>query len=115
MNLKLKNPDWETLQLRDFALENNELFDGIPRSRRVKREYIKQGYDQQMSLYGVVSEKEKGDFHYKRIEILSDKPFTDELLKLVYYFFKEFIPPESYTIWILDSANERIRPVGEFV
>ncbi len=114
MSLVIKNEEWRNLFLYDFAKAQGELYFDLPLSRRLKREWIKKGYDQQMSLYGVVFDQQKDELQYRRIEILSDGPFTKELFSLIYWFFKDLIPPKSYTIWILNHKTQEVKQVGEY-
>ncbi|GAG68339.1 unnamed protein product [marine sediment metagenome] len=103
MSLKIRNEEYKTLFLHDFAKSQGELYDELPSSRRLKREWIKKGYNQQMSLYGVIFDQEIDDRSYKRIELLSNTPFTKEMFHLIRWFFQSFIPMKSYTIWIYDK------------
>ena len=98
--------------LSSFLDFNHELFDGHITSRQVKREWIKQGYTEQMSIYGVVNDAELDDKRYKRIEVLSNKPYDRRLMKTLYYYFMDFIPLESYSIWIYDLGRDALSLVG---
>lgn len=92
----------------------NQIYTDIPQSRRLKRKYIKEGYDQQISFYGVIKNKEKDDREYRRIEILSNIFMTRELIDKLYYWFHEMIPPRPYTIWIYDVLKDSVAQVGAF-
>lgn len=85
------------------------------RSRRVKREWIERGFDEQMSLYGALHDPEIEKDFYLRIEILSDVPYTSEIVQSLYYFFQTVLPPMAkYTIWVYDGAREGVKLVGSF-
>ncbi|GAH60530.1 unnamed protein product [marine sediment metagenome] len=94
--------------LSSFLDFNHELFDDHITSRQVKREWIKQGYTEQLSLYGVVRDDELDSRKYKRIEVLSNKPYDRRLIETLYYYFMGFIPLEYYSIWIYDHARDSI-------
>lgn len=108
MSVKVTNPEWRGLFLRDFADIQNGLYENIPSSRWVKRQLIKEGYSHQLSMYGIVSEKENDESHFKRIEVLSNTPYTGDLIFLLYEFFKDMIVPDSYTIWRYDKDREAV-------
>lgn len=83
-------------------------------SRRLKREWIKRGYTHQISFYGILTDKEKGESNYSRIEVLAEAPFGYEATFLLYHFFKELKPTDSYTIWVYSPAHEGVQMVGRF-
>lgn len=83
-------------------------------AKTTKRHWIKQGYDQQMSLYGVVTDHELGESGYKRIEILSNTPYTERIVHEIYYFFLYFKPAHPYTIFIYDKDRDSVREVGRY-
>ena len=83
-------------------------------SRRVKRQWIKEGYSHQMSLYGVAFDTETGGKGYKRIEILSNRPWTQHIVLAIYDWFSYMIPGSPYTIWIYDGPRDSISIVGRY-
>jgi len=83
-------------------------------SRTVKRKWIKEGYSHQMSLYGVLTNRDDKTSERRRIEILGDVPFTKETILLIGQAFEYLKPPFKYTIWLFDSKNNGIRMVGSF-
>ena len=83
-------------------------------AKSVKREWIKKGYDQQLSLYGVVTDGEEDESGYKRIEILSDALYSERIVALVFQFFEYFKPESPYTIWIYDESRDSMRQVGAY-
>lgn len=84
-------------------------------SRRVKREYIKKGYNRQLSLYGVLTDKETGLSEYRRIEVLSNVDYNERLVALLYDFYNKLKTPEVYTIWIYDKDRKSVKEVGSYV
>ncbi len=83
-------------------------------AKTLKRHWIKEGYDQQMSLYGVVTNEALDESGYKRIEILSNTNYTEKIISLIYYFFRYFKPEAPYTLWIYDEALESIKEIGAY-
>jgi len=75
-------------------------------SRTLKRQLIKRGYTWQISLYGVQTNTATKKSEYRRIEILSNKPYTRNTLVLIYGFFGEFIPPYKYSIWTYNASTD---------
>jgi len=102
--------DWLSL----FDADEIRRIDESGAAKRVKRHWIKQGYDQQFSLYGVVTDGETGESGYKRIEILSDALLTERVIALIYHFFDYFKPESPYTIWIYDVSRDSIKQVGAY-
>lgn len=83
-------------------------------AKRVKREWIKKGYDQQMSLYGVLTDSLQDESGYCRIEILSNVLYSEKIVFLIYQFFLDFKPARPYTIWIFDREREALSQVGRY-
>jgi hypothetical protein len=83
-------------------------------SRTVKREWIKKGYVNQMSLYGVLTNTETKASEYRRIEILSNIPFTMEIVKLAADGIEYLKPPYKYSIWIYDKTMDGIKMVAHY-
>lgn len=100
--------------LGQFDADEIKRIDASGGARRVKRKWIKDGYDQQFSLYGVVTDAETGESGYKRIEILSNTLLTERVLLNIHAFFEYFKPESPYTIWIYDEARESIKQVGAY-
>lgn len=83
-------------------------------SRTLKRQLIKQGYQYQMSFYGALTSTEKQETQYRRIEMLSNTPYTERLIFLLYEFFKEYKNPFTYSIWIYDKQQDAIKLVAKY-
>lgn len=83
-------------------------------AKSIKRRWIKEGYDAQLSLYGVLTDKTISENHYSRIEVLSNVPYNERTVALLYEFFKELKPPTSYSIWIYDAERDSVRQVGKY-
>ncbi|GAH02983.1 unnamed protein product [marine sediment metagenome] len=67
-----------------------------------------------MSLYGVLHDDEKDEDHYCRIEVLSDAPFKEKDVALIYDFFQMIKPTTAYSIWIYKNKTEEIKNVGRY-
>lgn len=98
--------DFNAQQIKDIADSAG--------SRRVKRHWIKEGYSHQMSLYGVVTNHETGESSYKRIEILSNTPWTERIMALLYEWFSYMVPASPYTLWVYDVGRDSFKIVGEY-
>lgn len=83
-------------------------------SRRKKREYIKQGYNITLSLYGAFTDKETNESRGIRIEILSNTPYTDQTTHQILSFFEHVHPTSKYTIWIHDKTRKALKCVGRW-
>jgi hypothetical protein len=83
-------------------------------ARTTKREYIKKGYEHQFSLYGVTTDRATKLSEYRRIEVLSNTPYTQEVFIDLYEFFNMVIPPSKYSIWIYDGKSKALKSVGVF-
>ena len=83
-------------------------------SRTVKREWIKKGYANQMSLYGVLTNQDTEASEFRRIEILSDVPFTLEIVKGVSESLEYLKPPFKYTIWLYNHREDGIKMVAHY-
>lgn len=83
-------------------------------AKAIKRRWIKEGYDAQISLYGVITDKTSDESHYSRIEVLSDAPYTERTVALLYDFFRELKPPTSYSIWIYSKERDSVKQVGKY-
>lgn len=83
-------------------------------AKSIKRRWIKEGYDQGMSLYGVVTDLETKVSHYCRIEVLSNAEYNERVVALLYDFFKELKPPTSYSIWIYNADKDSVKQVGKY-
>lgn len=102
------------LHLEDIDPEGLKRISNSPSSRSIKRAYIKQGYDQQMSFYGTLFNKETGKLHHCRIEVLSDVTYTERIVFLIYETFKTLKPPYNYTIWIYNHEKDSIQQVAKY-
>lgn len=83
-------------------------------ARQLKREYIKQGYTNQISLYGALKDNETKNSHGVRIEILSNQHITETLMFYLYEFFDIMKPHWSLSIWIYDQFRESVKLVGKY-
>ena len=90
------------------------IYTDLPESRRIKRELIKKGYDQQISFYGVVTKKETEESEFKRIEVLANKQFTQLLVSQLFHWFKQYPPLDYYSIWKYDKDRKGIKLVRGF-
>lgn len=83
-------------------------------SRTIKRRWIKEGYSHQLSFYGVVTLTEKGESSYKRIEVLSNTPWTERIVTLLHEWFSYMVPGSPYTLWVYDVTRDSFKIVGEY-
>lgn len=83
-------------------------------AKSVKRRWIKKGFDKGLSLYGVITNKETDESYYSRIEVLSNTPYTERIIALLYDFLKELKPPTSYSIWVYDFKRDKVKQVGKY-
>jgi hypothetical protein len=83
-------------------------------SRVVKRKWIKLGFSHQMSIYGALAIKDQDRHEGRRIEILSNQPYTEKIIYQVYEFFLSIPPIARYTIWIFNANQEGLRMVGRY-
>lgn len=83
-------------------------------AKNVKRKWVKRGYQFQISLYGVLTDRETGESGYSRIEILSDTPFDPETVFHIYTFFFDFKPTRPYSIWIYSKHLDSVKLVGRY-
>lgn len=83
-------------------------------SRVVKRKWIKLGFSHQMSLYGALAIRDQDRHEGRRIEVLSNQPYTERIVHLLYEFFREIPPLARYTIWIYNANQEGLRMVGRY-
>ena len=102
--------DW----LSEFDAEEIRRIHESGAAKSVKREWITSGYDQQMSLYGVVYDASTDEAGYKRIEILSDTLFDSRIVALIFEFFQYFKPESPYTIWIYSKERDSIKQAGAY-
>lgn len=102
------------LFLEEITDKWTQIYTDLPESRRVKRTWIKRGYPHQASFYGVISEKENEDSQFRRIEVLSNTPYTQQIIESLYHWFEAFIVPVSYSIWIYNKNKRGIALVGKF-
>lgn len=99
-----------------YRIDSEELkrIDASGSSRRVKREYLKKGYNIAMSLYGAFTNKETNESRGLRIEILSNTPYTDRITLMILSFFEHIHPVSKYTIWIYDKTLDALKCVGRY-
>ena len=83
-------------------------------AKRVKREWIKKGYEHQLSLYGALTNRETEETGYSRIEVLMNVPWSYRSVHLIYDFFQALKPPSPYSIWIYDHERDSVRQVGSY-
>jgi len=83
-------------------------------SRYIKRRWIKRGYTQQLSLYAVVKNLDTEENHYRRVEILSNTPFTCPIVMYVYEFFEKSLPPYAYSIWLYNKERMALGMVAKY-
>ena len=58
--------------LNEFIESWSEIYTDIPDSRRVKRHWIKEGFDNQISFYGVLTSRGTGESEFMRAEVLAN-------------------------------------------
>lgn len=99
-----------------YRIDAEELkkIDKLGSSRRMKRIYIKQGYNITMSLYGAFTDTETNKSFGIRIEILSNTPYTDRITHMILSFFEHIHPKSNYTIWIYDKDKDALKCVGRY-
>lgn len=85
-----------------------------PKSRKVKREWIKRGYEHQLSFYGAIHDNQKKDYEGRRIEVLSNVQYNPENLKFIMGLFDVYIPKHRYVILTYDGKENQINLVGVF-
>jgi hypothetical protein len=83
-------------------------------SRRLKREWIEQGYIHQLSFYGALRRKKGGDAWGVRIEVHSRTPYTQDDITGLYDLFTMATPPYAYSIWVFDSDPWRLKLAGKY-
>lgn len=83
-------------------------------AKSVKRQYIKEGYEYQLSFYGVLANSETGEKGYCRIEVLSNTPYDERIVALIYEFFYDFKPSRPYSIWIYNKDRDSVKVVGRY-
>lgn len=97
-----------------FNFEEIKDFFGPPASRTLKRRLIKLGFNQQLSIYGVLTDDESKESEYRRIEVLSNIRYDQRIVTLIYSMFLDLKPPGKYTIWIYDKERDSIKQAGRF-
>lgn len=83
-------------------------------SRSVKRKWIKLGFSHQMSLYGALAFRAQDRHEGRRVEVLSNQPYTEKIVHQLYEFFRLIPPLARYTIWIYNANQEGLRMVGRY-
>lgn len=83
-------------------------------SRHIKRKWIKRGYTRQISLYGAIYNHDDDKHYYRRYEVLSNVPYTQRLIYILYEFFEVTLPPYAYSIWIYDQSKESVGLVAYY-
>jgi len=108
------NPDGSDRWIVAFDAQQIKEIAESASSRTTKRRWIKEGYSHQLSLYGVNTDSEKGESSYKRIEVLSNTPWTERIVALLYEWFNYMVPGAAYTLWIYDVTRDSFKIVGEY-
>lgn len=80
----------------------------------IKRQLIKLGFIYQLSLYGVMQNKETKAVSYRRIDVLIDEPVTHEIFTRIYDFFQVIKPPAKYSIWAYSDETKQLKEVEFF-
>lgn len=83
-------------------------------SRQLKREWIKKGFSNQMSLYGAIYSEDEDRFEGRRIEILGDQAWNKRTLKAVADSFNEHLPHFKYSIWLFTNKTLRLKLLGGY-
>jgi len=87
---------------------------GREEARRLKRQWILRGYRHQISFYGVVESTDQEPSQYRRIEVLSNVAYDEEIMRFLYEFFSEIMLLKTYTLFALDGVNGDLKPIGDF-
>lgn len=83
-------------------------------ARALKRQLILTGYKHQISFYGLVETAKGRDMSYRRIEIMSNTPITEDLMYFLYEFFEEIIPLKIYSIFRFNGVTNELLIAGDF-
>jgi len=99
-----------------YRIDSKELkrIDKAGNSKRVKRHYLKKGYKYALSLYGAFTNKDTDENRGIRIEILSNKLYTDRITNMILSLFEHIHPVSKYTIWIYDKDKDAVKCVGRY-
>jgi len=93
------------------AIENILGIDRIAKSKLLKREAIEAGYIHQISFYGLLTNVTTLTKDYRRIDVLSNTPFTQSLFARLHSYFSIEKPKHRYSIYVYDGDDDTI---GEF-
>lgn len=74
--------------------------------RLEKNDLKKQGYKWGMSLYGALYNKETMTNRYIRIEVLSNTPFTERLVELIYRHLYNYTPVFTYSVFAYTKERD---------
>jgi len=108
------NPDGSDRWLVAFDAQQIREIAESAASRTNKRRWIKMGYSHQLSFYGVVTLTETGESSYKRIEVLSNTPWTERIVMLLHEWFRYMVPGSPYTLWVYDVTRDSFKIVGDY-
>jgi hypothetical protein len=72
------------------------------------------GYIHSLSLYGVLTDTATGKSEYRRLEVMSNIFWTQQIVELIYRFFKGFKPVKTYTIWLYNKDRKALSNVGGY-
>jgi hypothetical protein len=103
----------DTNSLEHIDVEAIKSYHENNRSRSIKRQYVKQGYNKMMSLYGAQHNDEKQTTEGIRIEILSNTNYDEKLVYGLYDFFKDLKVLEIYSIWIYDIWDDSLKLIWD--
>lgn len=76
-----------------------------------KRKLIKLGFEHQLAMYGVLTNKETEESKYKRIDVLIDTPITLEIFTRIYDFINFIKSPAHYSIWAYSDETKQLKEV----
>jgi hypothetical protein len=86
----------------------------INAANEVKAAAAEFGFNKQMSLYGVLTDKVTGKSEYRRIEVIADADYNSQDIEFIHRFFREIKPAPTYTIWIYHQQTKQVALVGSF-
>lgn len=98
----------EVFNLPREAIENILGIDRIAKSKLLKREAIESGYIHQISFYGVLTNIYTLVKDYRRIDLLSNVPFTQTLFSRLHSYFSIEKPKHRYNIYVYDGDDDTI-------
>jgi hypothetical protein len=81
----------------------------------VKQKLRLDGYNYQISIYGVIHDNRDRHNEYRRIEILSNRHWNENAFANILHFFSIITPEKTYSIWSYDNTDETINLEGQWI